>query len=107
MVDCCKFLVSSGTNQEQKYAILSQIEGSLDSALEKAIKFRDHDDVCSITEALSIMMPSMDERMKQALPLKMKAVMGMVSSLVGDIEKIYSEKDMDDDLTEEMNNEIE
>ena len=50
------------------------------------------------------MMPSMDERMKQALPLKMKAVMGMVSSLVGDIEKIYSEKDMDDDLTEEMNN---
>ena len=33
MVDCCKFLVSSGTSQEQKYAILSQIEGCLDSAL--------------------------------------------------------------------------
>ena len=72
-----------------------------------AIKFKDHEDVCSITEAFSIVMPAMDQKMLQNLPLKMKAVMGMVSGLVGDIEKIYSEKEMDDDLTEEMNNEIE
>ena len=63
MVDCCKFLVASGTTQEQKYAILCQIEASLDSALETAIRFKDHEDVCSITEAFSIVMPSMDQRM--------------------------------------------
>ena len=107
MVDLCKFMVSSGTSQQQKYAILCQIEGCLDSALETAIKFKDHEDVCSITEAFSIVMPSMDQRMLQNLPLKMKAVMGMINGLVGEIQKIYSDKEMDDDLTEEMNNEIE
>ena len=52
-------------------------------------------------------MPAMNEAMLQSLPMKMKAVMGLVKSLTTDIEKIYSEKEMDDDLTEEMNNEIE
>ena len=26
MIDCCKFMVSSGTTQEQKYAILLQVQ---------------------------------------------------------------------------------
>jgi preprotein translocase subunit Sec63 len=104
MVDCCKFMVTAGTTPEQKYAILSQIEGCLNAALEMAIKFKDHEEVCSITEAFSLVMPSMDQKMLQALPVKMQAVMGMISSLSKDIEKIYSEKEMDDDLTEEMNN---
>lgn len=45
-------------------------------------------------------MPSMDQKMLEALPVKMQAVMGMVNSMSKDIEKIYSEKEMDDDLTE-------
>ncbi len=36
--------------------------------------------------------------------MRLKAVMGMVEVMVREIEKIYSEKEMDDDLTEEMNN---
>lgn len=103
MVECCKFMVAAGTTQEQRYAILCQVEPCLNSALEMTIKFKDHAEVTSITEAFTIVMPSMDQRMLEALPLKMKAVMGMVHSLVNDIEKIYSEKEMDDDLTEEMN----
>lgn len=43
MVDCCKFMVAAGATPEQKYAILSQIEGSLSSALEMAIRFKDHE----------------------------------------------------------------
>lgn len=60
MVDCCKFMVASGTTQEERYAILSQIEPSLSSALEMAIKCKDNEEVCSITEAYSIVMPNMD-----------------------------------------------
>jgi hypothetical protein len=107
MVDCCKFLVAAGTSPEQKHAILCQIEDPLNKALESALRFKDHEEVANITEAFSVVMPAMDQRMLESLPVKMKAVMGMVSSLVKDIEKIYSEKEMDDDLTEEMNNEIE
>lgn len=72
-----------------------------------AIKHKDHEEVCSITEAYSIVMPSMDQTMLGALPIKMMAVMGMINGMTKEIEKIYSEKEMDDDLTEEMNNEIE
>jgi hypothetical protein len=46
----------------------------------------------------------MDEAMLNALPIKLRAVIAMVNSMVKEIEKIYSEKEMDDDLTEEMNN---
>lgn len=99
MVDCCKFMVAAGTSREQKYAILSQIEGCLSSALETAIKCKDNEEVCSITEAYSIIMPSMDETMLNALPAKMMAVMGMVNGMTKEIEKIYSEKEMDDDVT--------
>jgi hypothetical protein len=42
--------------------------------------------------------------MLNTLPMRLKAVMGMVEVMVREIEKIYSEKEMDDDLTEEMNN---
>lgn len=64
-----------------------------------AIKCKDHEEVCSITEAYSIVMPSMDQKMLTALPTKMMAVMGMINGMVKEIEKIYSEKEMDDDLT--------
>lgn len=69
-----------------------------------AIKHKDHEEVCSITEAYSIIMPSMDQTMLGTLPVKMMAVMGMINGMTKEIEKIYSEKEMDDDLTEEMNN---
>jgi|JI6StandDraft_1071083.scaffolds.fasta_scaffold154009_2 hypothetical protein len=69
-----------------------------------AIKHKDHEEVCSITEAYSIIMPSMDQAMLGTLPVKMMAVMGMINGMTKEIEKIYSEKEMDDDLTEEMNN---
>ena len=85
MVDCCKFMVAAGANPEQKYVILSQIEESLNAALEMAIKFKDHEEVCSITEAFSIVMPSMDQKMLGSLPVKMQAVMGMVNSMTKDI----------------------
>lgn len=104
MIDCCKFMIAGGVNQGQKHAIQCQIEESMNRALENAIRCKDHEEVCSITEAYSIMMPSMDQRMLNALPLKMMAIMGMINSMVKEIEKIYSEKEMDDDLTEEMNN---
>ena len=52
-------------------------------------------------------MPSMDQTMLAALPIKMMAVMGMITGMTQEIEKIYSEKEMDDHLTEEMNDEIE
>lgn len=55
-----------------------------------AIKFKDHEEVSSITEAFSLMMPSMNQQMLQSLPVKMQAVMGMINSLTKDIEKIYS-----------------
>lgn len=71
-----------------------------------AIKCKDHEEVCSITEAYSIVMPSMDQKMLTSLPTKMMAVMGMINGMVKEIEKIYSEKEMDDDLTQEMSNEI-
>ncbi len=64
-----------------------------------AIKCKDHEEVCSITEAYSIVMPSMDQKMLTSLPTKMMAVMGMINGMVKEIEKIYSEKEMDDDLT--------
>lgn len=90
MIDCCKFMVAAGTTQQQRYEILSQIEGCLSSALETAIKFKDNEEVCSITEAYSIVMPSMDEAMLSALPTKMMAVMGMVNGMTKEIENIYS-----------------
>lgn len=49
-------------------------------------------------------MPSMDQAILGTLPVKMMAVMGMINGMTKEIEKIYSEKEMDDDLTEEMNN---
>jgi len=104
MVDCCKFLVTAGTTPEQRFSILSQVEPCLNAALEMAIKFKDHEEVCSITEAFSMVMPSMDQKMLESLPVKMQSVMGMINGLSKEIEKIYSEKEMDDDLTEEMNN---
>lgn len=52
-------------------------------------------------------MPFMSQDMSAALPEMMMAVLGLVKSLSNEIEKIYSEKEMDDDLTEEMNNETE
>lgn len=107
MIDCCKFMVAAGTTQEQKHALTYQVEGILSSALETAIRFKDHEEVCSITEAYSIIMPSMDQTMLAALPIKMMAVMGMITGMTQEIEKIYSEKEMDDHLTEEMNDEIE
>ena len=86
---------------------MTQIEECLSAALENAIKFRDHDDVSNIVETYSVVMPVMDQKMLDILPVKMKAVMGMINGLTKEIEHIYSEKEMDDDLTEEMNNEIE
>ena len=85
MIDCCNFLVTDGANPEQKYAILCQLEDCLNRSLELAIKHRDHEEVSSITEVFSVVMPVMDEKMLSTLPTKMMAVMGMVSSLVRDI----------------------
>lgn len=85
MIDCCKFMVAAGTTQEQKYALTCQVEGLLSSALETAIRHKDHEEVCSITEAYSIIMPSMDQTMLAALPTKMMAVMGMINSMTKEI----------------------
>ena len=105
MIECCKNIVLAGADNMQKFYILQQVEGLLSSALETAIRCKDHEEVSSITETYAAVRPFMDEKMINALPIKLKAVMGMVGSMVREIEKIYSEKEMDDDLTEEMNKE--
>jgi len=43
--------------------------------------------------------------MATRLPDMMMAVISMIKDLVREIEKVYSEKELDDDLNEEMGNE--
>jgi hypothetical protein len=50
-------------------------------------------------------MPFMNQEMTTRLPDMMMAVISMIKDLVVLIEKVYSEKEMDDDLNEEMSNE--
>ncbi len=45
-------------------------------------------------------MPFMNQQMIGELPDMMMAVLGLVKNLSNEIEKIYAEKEMDDDLTE-------
>jgi hypothetical protein len=71
----------------------------------EAIRAKDHSEVASITEAFSLAMPFMNPVMTAALPEMLMAVLGLVKSLTNEIEKIYAEKEMDDDLTEEMSEE--
>lgn len=79
----------------------------LKKALVEAIRAKDHNEVASISEALAVSMPFMSQEMAATLPEMMMAVLGLVKSLSAEIEKIYSEKEMDDDLVEEMNTETE
>lgn len=105
MIDCCKFMVLDGRTPEEKNAILTRVYPLLKKALSEAIRAKDHSEVSSITEAFSLTMPFMSQDMSKSLPEMMMAVLGLVKSLTNEIEKIYAEKDMDDDLTEEMTNE--
>ncbi len=45
-------------------------------------------------------MPFMNQQMIGELPDMMMAVLGLVKNLSNEIEMIYAEKEMDDDLTE-------
>ena len=51
-------------------------------------------------------MPFMTQEMANRVPEMMLAVLNMVSSLTKQIEHIYSEKDKDDNVNEEMMDEI-
>lgn len=104
MIDCCKFVVVSGSTPQQKALFLKHVEGCLSQALEAAIKVRDHEEVSNITEAYSVVMPYMEPQMLAALPTKMMAVVGMINGLTKEVEKVYADKEMDDDLNEEMDN---
>lgn len=72
----------------------------LKKALSEAIRAKDHSETASIAEALSLGMPFMNQQMIGELPDMMMAVLGLVKNLSNEIEKIYAEKEMDDDLTE-------
>jgi hypothetical protein len=105
MIDCCKFMVIDGRTPEEKNAILTRVYPLLKKSLSEAIRAKDHSETASITEAFSLTMPFMSQDMAATLPEMMMAVLGLVKNLSNEIEKIYSEKEMDDDLTEEMTNE--
>lgn len=105
MVDACKGMLKAAPNAELKNALLARLFPQLKKALAEAIRAKDHSEAASITEAFAEAMPFMGPEMFSALPEMMMAVLGLVKTLSNEIEKIYAEKDMDDDLTEEMNNE--
>jgi hypothetical protein len=105
MIDCCKFMVLAGSTPEQSHGVLARTYPLLKKALSEAIRAKDHSEVASITEAFSLAMPFMSADMTNALPDMMMAVLSLVKTLSNEIEKIYAEKEMDDDLTEEMTNE--
>ena len=107
MIDCCKFMVLDGTTPEHSHSILTRTYPLLKKALVEAIRAKDHSEVSSITEDFSLSMPFMNPEMTASLPEMLTTVLGLVKSLTNEIEKIYAEKEMDDDLTEEMNNETE
>jgi hypothetical protein len=98
MVTICQYMVLSGRNAEEKTAILITIHPLLVSALSDAIKNKDHNEVSAITESLSSVMPHMNQEMMTRMPDMMMAVIALVKDLVKNIENIYSEKEMDDDL---------
>jgi hypothetical protein len=79
---------------------LSRTFPLLKKALSEAIRAKDHSETASIAEALSLGMPFMNQQMIGELPDMMMAVLGLVKNLSDEIEKIYAEKEMDDDLTE-------
>ena len=107
MIDCCQYMVQGGRTPEEKNAILTRVFPLLKKALVEAIRAKDHNEVASISEALAVSMPFMSQEMAATLPEMMMAVLSLVKSLSAEIEKIYSEKEMDDDLVEEMNTETE
>jgi hypothetical protein len=79
---------------------LSRTFPLLKKALSEAIRAKDHSETASIAEALSLGMPFMNQQMIGELPDMMMAVLGLVKNLSNEIEMIYAEKEMDDDLTE-------
>jgi len=79
---------------------LSRTFPLLKKALSEAIRAKDHSETASIAEALSLGMPFMNQQMIGELPDMMMAVLGLVKNLSNEIEKIYAEKEIDDDLTE-------
>ena len=100
MIDCCKFMVVAAATPEQSAEILTRTFPLLKKALSEAIRAKDHSETASITEAMSLNMPFMNQQMISDLPDIMMAVLGLVKNLSNEIEKIYAEKEMDDDLTE-------
>ena len=107
MIDCCKFMVLDGRTPEEKAAILVRVHPHLMRGLTEAVRVRDHEEVSSLTEAFSLVMPFMTPDMANKLPEMMMAVLTLVRDLSKQIEHIYSEKEKDDDVNEEMMGEIE
>ena len=100
-------MVLAGRTPEEKGLILTKVFNFLAVAMQESVRVRDHSEASSVTEAYSLVMPFMTQEMISKLPDMMLAVLALVRNLSKSVEQIYSEKEMDDDLNEEMMGEIE
>jgi len=100
MIDCCKFMIIAGRTLEEKNAIIVRFHPLLRKALGEAITAKDHSESAAIMEAYSMNMNAMTPDIAKDLPDMMTSTLAMVRNLTTEIEKIYADKEMDEDLQE-------
>lgn len=100
MIDCCKFMIIAGRTLEEKNKIIVRFHPLLRKALGEAITAKDHSESAAIMEAYSMNMRALTPDVVRDLPEMMMTTLAMVRNLTSEIEKIYADKEMDDDLQE-------
>jgi hypothetical protein len=96
MIEMIRHMMKDCVTQEQKLYVLEATYGALCNELSIVIRGRDYAETSCIVETMAEMMPYMNEQMGQKMPQMMEAVLNLVKSVTSEVEKFYSDKEMDE-----------
>lgn len=98
MIETINHMINDCTTNEQKAFVVKETYEPVCSELANTIKTKDTIGMAAIIEVMAEMMPYMTQEMAAKMPNMMMAALALVKSQSKEIEKEYTDKDMDEAL---------